>query len=181
MCPDLAPTYDHTLGQYECPSEQNISFDQREGIQAFRRVLLRESTPPPLNTSPGIALVNINGIDPMTATPIVVARCARASDGTAQCPGIPLVIFGAPTSAESYTDSDGGTEVESLLASFFVTAGSTDHPRALPSSSHPDGSDGALRATWYPPPDPGAVRIWFTLRDGRGGDSAVGPFSVTVM
>jgi hypothetical protein len=82
--------------------------------------------------------------------------------------------------AEGYASSDGGVQVESLLASFFVTGGSTDVPRALPSANDPSAQDGSLRVTWYPPSTAGDVKLWFTLRDGRGGDTAVGPIVVTV-
>jgi hypothetical protein len=181
MCPDESPSFDTATGQYQCPSERDIPYERREGLQGFRHVIVRESTPPPLNTAPAIARVNVNGADPTaSSTPIAVSTCARGSDGMPTCGGVPLVIFPAPNAAESFAGSDGGVEVESLLASFFATGGSTNAPRALPSAADPNAQDGSLRVTWYPPSTPGDVKLWFTLRDGRGGDTAVGPIVVTV-
>ena len=177
-----APAFDTATNQYQCPSEQSIAFERREGIQAFRHVLVRTTNdPPPLNRVPGITRVNIAGMDPASVSaPIEVATCPRGSDNAPTCGGIPLVLFPAPDAAESIATGDGGTEFEPLLASFFVTAGSTDRPRAVPSTTDPQGQDGALRATWYPPSTASEVKLWFTLRDGRGGDSAVGPIVVNV-
>lgn len=182
MCPVAAPAFDTATNQYQCPSEQSIAFERREGIQAFRHVLVRTTNdPPPLNRVPGITRVNIAGMDPApVSAPIEVATCPRGSDNAPTCAGIPLVLFPAPDAAESIATGDGGTGFEPLLASFFVTAGSTDRPRAVPSTTDPQGQDGALRATWYPPSTASEVKLWFTLRDGRGGDSAVGPIVVNV-
>ncbi|MEI8259325.1 MAG: hypothetical protein WCJ30_26960 [Deltaproteobacteria bacterium] len=182
MCPDEAPSFDATLGQYVCPAEQSLPNARREGIQAFRHVLVRDSAPPPpLNRVPVITRVNIAGMDPAVTPSITVGTCARNGDGTpAGCAGVPMVIYPASDAAETFAGADGGVTTESLLASFFVTAGSTDRPRAVPADGHPSGDDGALHVTWYPPATAATVRVWFALHDGRGGDAAAGPFTVTV-
>lgn len=181
ICPDEAPVFDVSLGQYVCPGEQSLPNARREGIQAFRHLVVRDTAPPPaLNTAPRITHVTIGGTDPVVAPSITVTRCPRSSGGTPGCAGVPLVIYPASDAAETYATADGGVMTESLLASFFVTAGSTDRPRAVPTEGHPNGDDAALRVTWYPPTGAMEIHAWFALHDGRGGDSALGPFTVTV-
>ncbi len=180
MCPDEPPSFDTALGQYVCPGELSQPNERREGIQAFRHVIVRDATPPPLNHAPVITRVNIQGVDPAVTPSITVAPCPRNAEGTPTCPGVPLVMYPASDAAETFANADGGVTTESLLASFFVTAGSTNRPRAVPESGHPSGDDGALRVLWFPPANAATVRVWFALHDGRGGDAANGPFTVEV-
>ena len=147
MCPVSPPVFDTGSGQYQCPSEVSIPYAQREGIQAETTIVVRSS--PPLNQNPGIAAVGINFEPANLESPVAVPTCPQ-SNGTPTCAGVTLMVIPTPGSAEIV---DG--EPESLLASFFVTDGTTSAPRAVPSAAFPDGDDGALNVVWYPPDTPG--------------------------
>jgi hypothetical protein len=167
MCPQDPPQYHSGLRQYICPSEQEVANEHREGIQAIRRLTVR-SAGEPLNQNPVIARVQIDGVDlpPQTET-VGVSPCPMDSQGADGCEGVRFTVFPTPESVETRPDG----MLEPLFVSFFVTAGSTDRPRAVVSEEDPTGQAGSLTGLWYPPTMSGPVRVWLVLRDGRGGDS----------
>jgi len=171
MCPDQPPVYDAVNRQYVCPSDQSLPNEQREGIQAFRTLAVRVGATGDLQVNPSINRVTIDGMPLPTTTPLSVQRCARDADGLPACAGVPLALV--PTEGSAQTG-------ETLMASFFVSAGSVSRPRAVASAALPSATDGSLNTLWYPPAVPSNVRVWMVLHDGRGGDVATGPFAVTV-
>jgi hypothetical protein len=73
------------------------------------------------------------------------------------------------TGAETYVLYDAEAEAlvertEGLLASWYATAGVFDEPRTEAVSGPFQAENG-----WSAPSEPGAVRLWVVLRDGRGG------------
>ena len=163
MCPDAAPVLDSSAGQFVCPSEASLANELREGVQAVRRVIVRSAEP--LNHNPSILRVKLADTFDAGSEVIDAPMCPVFSDGTPNCTGVAITVFaGGPV--ERRLD---GTP-ETLLASFFVTAGSVDRPRSLPAEGYPLGMDGALSVLWYPPATAGMHKVWVVLRDGHGGD-----------
>jgi hypothetical protein len=71
--------------------------------------------------------------------------------------------------AETYvlydSESQALTErTEALLASWYATGGEFDEPRSEATGASPQAENG-----WAAPSEPGPVRLWVVLRDGRGG------------
>lgn len=60
---------------------------------------------------------------------------------------------------------------ESLLLATFVTGGELDHTYAALESGEAAPKD--VRVAWKPPADEGEVKVFFVLRDGRGGTTFV--------
>jgi hypothetical protein len=92
------------------------------------------------------------------------------------CPSVPAACGGAETYL--YVDPTSkqiSTGRESMVASWYATAGTFDRDRV-----GRDGSDPATTADngWTAPTSPGPVHLWLVLRDARGG---VGWGSYTVM
>lgn len=174
MCPDAPPAFDGVLGQYVCPAEEGVAPEQREGIQAVRRIVVRDD-PAALNHNPGVVRVLLDGRELVEGgEPLVVSRCPAREGAVAPCRA--FEVRAAPGSVERRGDGRD----ENLLASFFVTAGSVDRPRAVASEGHPLGDDGSLSTRWAPPATAQMVRLWAVLRDGRGGDVVRGPVLVHV-
>lgn len=169
ICPLEPPFFDGMRGQYVCPQEEAQPASQREGIQAVRRITVRQA--PPLNHNPVIARVFIDGQEISRGDGLVrVSACPSGCNNdhnNANCRKVSLEVHAADGSAE--TQADGS--IETLLVSFYVTGGSVDRPRAVASTTSPLGLDGSLATGWCPPSEPGAARVWFVLRDGRGGDA----------
>jgi hypothetical protein len=172
VCPAQPPVFDAGAGQYACPSEVSVPEADREGIQAVRRLSVRDAVSVaqsgPLNHNPVIASLSIAGQDVPTDGAVVhVAPCPSAPDPSgAPCPSVPVVLRAAEGSAETTAN---GTP-EALLVSFFAPYGTFDRPRALPSDGAPLGQDGALMAGWTPPVMAQRFAMYVVLRDGRGGD-----------
>lgn len=170
MCPTLPPVFEASLGHFVCPSEADVPNERREGIQAVRRLTVRDGSDPaqpPLNHNPVIARVRVGGVDVPEGGRATVFACP-ALDAGVMCAGTPLALYAAEGSIERRVDG----APETLLVSFFTTAGgSFDRPRAVASEGHPLGEDGSLGATYYPPSRSGPARLWLVLRDGRGGDA----------
>lgn len=73
------------------------------------------------------------------------------------------------TGAEAYVMYDAGARAivertETLLASWYATDGAFDEPRSAAASAAFQAENG-----WSAPREPGPVRLWVVLRDGRGG------------
>jgi hypothetical protein len=93
------------------------------------------------------------------------------------CPSVPAACGGAETYL--YVDLTSkliATGRESIVASWYATAGTFDRDRM-----GRDGSDPATTADngWTAPMSPGPVHLWLVLRDGRGG-VGWGSYTVTV-
>lgn len=121
----------------------------REGaghVDAVKTVLVRESDQPP-NRNPEIRALRVGGLEGVVAAP--------AGDE------VVLEVDVAPSSAERYVDPDTGEETtEELLYSWFTTGGELDPERGV----------GEMRqARLRLPDEPGPLRIYVAVRDGRGG------------
>lgn len=73
------------------------------------------------------------------------------------------------TGAETYVMYDVEAQAlvdrtESLLATWYATAGEFDDERSEATSAEPQALNG-----WTAPAEPGPVQLWVVLRDGRGG------------
>jgi hypothetical protein len=84
-----------------------------------------------------------------------------------------------PVPAKDAKEPLPGGAVESLGYSFFATAGSLSSLRSTDTTATGEPADTFV--DWTAPTDPGPVRMWVVVRDGRGGtgwlerDIAVGP------
>jgi len=169
ICPDSAPAWNATQGQFDCPNERAIAYAMREGIQGFRRVVVRSRervATVPLNRNPDFLRVRVGTQDvPADAATVTLPRCAVALDAT--CPTVAVAIEATTDSVEGRGD---GTD-ETLLVSFFATDGVFDRPRAVGSMTDPRGVGGSLAASWSAPRTAAAISMWVVLRDGRGGES----------
>jgi hypothetical protein len=169
ICPLSAPVYDSGTGQYVCPSEEKTPNAEREGIQAVRRIVVKSA--PPLNTNPTIAKFEVDNRD-VLAPDAVTFEVKPCHDSDKEKCSFTVAVTAAQNSTEKRDDGEN----ETLLASFFATAGTFDRPRAVASEQFPLGGKDSLSAEWTPPggetiPRSGRVQIWCVLRDGRGGES----------
>jgi len=121
--------------------------------------------PSPRNRPPAIELVDIGG-----------RRVADGDTGPALAPGAQLEVRVQldPESADTYVDDAGRTLEESLVVSFFTTAGRFDFDRA----NGPDARV-ALKYEGIAPADVEA-EIWAVATDLRGGQTVAGPFRVPI-
>jgi len=117
------------------------------------------------NRPPAIELVDIGG-----------QRVADGDTGPALAPGAQLEVRVQldPESADTYVDDAGRTLTESLVVSFFTTAGRFDFDRA----NGPDARV-ALKYEGIAPADAEA-EIWAVATDLRGGQTVAGPFRVPI-
>jgi hypothetical protein len=76
-------------------------------------------------------------------------------------------------SAQRYVDASGRAVTESLVVSFFSTAGEWDADRA-------DGPDARRELELKDLGDAAAVTVWVVARDLRGGEAVAGPFTIPI-
>jgi len=79
-----------------------------------------------------------------------------------------------PASAEPYVDDAGNALAEALVVSFFTTAGRFDFDRGSGPDARVELKDEAIL------PGTGTAQLWAVARDGRGGETVVGPFQVAL-
>ncbi len=138
------------------------------------------------NANPAIAALSrlagdggstvINPDAPGTATALTVSEGERVDlrvdwpqcSGTDPCGGAESYLYIDPTSKQIVPRR------ESMVASWYASAGTFDEDRSGRSETDPATSAGN---TWIAPSTPGPVHFWVVLRDARGG---VGWSSYTV-
>ncbi len=118
------------------------------------------------NRNPAIASVMINGVDAAVAT-------VRAGDRVTlelrwvECPSDEVACDGAETYASfSLASRSVVSRREAMAAAFYALAGRFSVERV--GTAADDFSTGA-QSVWAAPQTPGAVSLWFVLRDDRGG------------
>lgn len=162
VCPEEVARWDEGLGRPACPTDAALPLASQEGVLTYRRLSVRE--PSLANHNPAIDRVRVGTSCALHEGDFLsLTSCPGATAGA-----VSLTLFPVAGSAEATASGSP----ESLLASFFVDAGTLDAARAIPSASAPDGADGALTVHWTPPAS-GTTRFWCVLRDGRGGEAAL--------
>jgi hypothetical protein len=78
-----------------------------------------------------------------------------------------------PSSAQSYTADDGTAATETLVVSFYTTAGRFDFDRA-------SGLDGSVKLKAEKLSGETEAQVYAVARDLRGGETVVGPFTVPI-
>jgi hypothetical protein len=135
----------------------------REAAQ--RLTLYTKAAPTARNHSPVITNVQIGGQD-------VLGGATPPTLGYGQSLEIRVLID--PASAESYVDASGTTLQESIVVSYYTTAGRFDYDRA-------SGPDARVSLNWDQiPPITSEADVWVAARDLRGGETVAGPFKVPV-
>jgi hypothetical protein len=131
---------------------------------AVLRLPLTTSPPATRNRPPIISTVTLGGA---VAGP-------DAAPGTVRAGGdIEIAVAIDPASLETYVDGAGRTLVESVVVSFFTTAGRfADERGAAPRAVT------TLEARELAP-SAGEAEVWVVARDLRGGQAVGGPFRVT--
>ncbi len=121
--------------------------------------------PSPRNRPPVVQAVEIGGM-----------AVAEGGSGPALAPGTELEVrvLLDPDSADTYLDDAGQTLRESLVVSFFTTAGRFDFDRA----NGPDARV-ALRHEKIASTDVQA-ELWTVATDLRGGETVAGPFRIPI-
>jgi hypothetical protein len=120
--------------------------------------------PEPRNLAPAIERVEIGGV-PLAPT----------GAGPALRPGgeLELRVVLDPAAAQPFTDLLGNPAVESLVVSFFTTAGELDADRA-------DGPDARQTLEGEGLGSAAEAEIWVVARDLRGGQAVSGPYRVPI-
>jgi len=141
-----------------------VSGSDGSSREAVQRVPFYTAGPPAVrNQPPVIQRVEIGG------QPV-----AENGVGPALAPGAQVEVLArlAPASAESYVEEDGRPLVETLVVSFYTTAGRFDFDRA-------SGPDAGV-VLKHEKIDAGTLeaRLWVVARDLRGGQAVAGPFRV---
>ena len=135
----------------------------REAVQ--RLTLYTKADPATRNHAPIITGVQIGGRD-------VLGGAIPPTLALGQ--GLEIRVLVDPTSAERYVDASGSTLQESIVVSYYTTAGRFDYDRA----SGPDA-----RVNLDHESIPAAVNealVYVVARDLRGGEAVAGPFRVAV-
>jgi hypothetical protein len=144
---------------------------EREAVQ---RIPVWTRTPPSnwtANRLPVIASTTI-GASPASPCPDPQDTTACPSSGTAT-PAAPLAIAVAivPASVDTYFDGTGRQLTETVVVSFFTTAGRFSQERGeAPSATTSLETKDLAGAT--------EALVWAVARDLRGGQAVVGPFKV---
>jgi hypothetical protein len=127
-------------------------------------------TPPAVpNTPPAIQEVRICG----TSQPVndfgppVDTGCSLSSGVD-----LPFEVILAPGSAQTYTDGSGA-HVESLVVSFYTTAGRFDYDRGI-------GPDASVKLKYEEIAAAGDAYLYAVARDLRGGEALAGPYRIAV-
>jgi hypothetical protein len=138
-----------------------------EGLvrESVTRVPLHLAGPPASrNLPPVLTGVDLDGVP---ATAGAVGATIPRDGGQVR-----IVAHVDPASIETFVDGNGRTVQETVVVSFFATAGRLDYPRA----SAPDAED-LLTAKELEPGQDGA-ELWVVVRDLRGGVAVGGPYLV---
>jgi hypothetical protein len=136
---------------------------EREAVQ--RLPVYPAGAPADRNLPPTIASVSIGG---------TVAWESGAPTGAVPAlrPGGELDVLARVGGAQLYVDG-GRTLTESLVVSFYTTAGRFDFDRA-------NGPDALVTLEYDEITGPGPAQLWAVARDLRGGQTVAGPMPVTV-
>jgi hypothetical protein len=116
------------------------------------------------NLPPEILGVEIGGL-PVTAG----AGAAPVAEGAT----VEVRVLLDPASAQPYVDESGRRVTESLIVSFYASAGEWDADRA-------DGPDARRGLEVKDLGGAPSVEVWAVARDLRGGEAVAGPFTVPV-
>jgi hypothetical protein len=133
----------------------------RESVQVVP--LYTRAAPAVRNAPPVVTAVEVGGTDVLGGAP----PPPLAAGGTLE-----VRVTLDPASAEPYVDDAGNALAEALVVSFFTTAGRFDFDRGSGPDARVKLQDEAIA------PGTGAAQLWAVARDGRGGQSVVGPFEV---
>jgi hypothetical protein len=135
----------------------------RESVQVVP--LYTQGPPPARNAPPVVTGVEIGGVTVAAGAPAP----ALTRGGTLE-----VRVTLDPASAEPYVDDAGNALAEALIVSFYTTAGRFDFDRA-------SGPDARVKLTDEEiAPGTTEAQVLAVARDGRGGQSVVGPFRVAV-
>jgi hypothetical protein len=135
-------------------------------LEAVLRLPLSTSPPAERNLAPVIARVTVGGAP---ATAGAVAGSLPAAGGR-----LAIAAEIDPASIQTYVDTAGRTVAESIVVSFFTTAGRfTDERGEAPRA------ETVLEARELPAGATGA-EVWVLARDLRGGQAWDGPFLITI-
>jgi hypothetical protein len=144
----------------------------REAVQ--RIPVWTAGAPPARNRNPVISGITIGdqaGID--CGAPGAPAPCP-ASGRLVRAAHLPIAVSIDPLSIDQYLDGTGRGVTETIVVSFFTTAGRFTQERgqdpvATTELKHESVPGGTARA-----------RLWVVARDLRGGEASAGPFELTV-
>ncbi len=134
--------------------------------EAVQEIPLHPSGPPADPNRPPVVIETDLGGQPVSA----------GATGPPLLPGSTLAfrVLLDPASAQSYLDTGGNTLTESLVVSFYTTAGRFDYDRA----SGPDASVNLQYQSIVP--GTAEAQLWAVARDLRGGNVVLGPFHVPI-
>jgi hypothetical protein len=138
--------------------------DEREAVQVVP--LFPRGAPAERNAPPVLRALRVGGAEVSSGAAAPPLRPGGALEVRAELD---------PASAQRYLAEDGRTLVESLVVSFYTTAGRFDFDRA----SGPDARV-QLEGKELAPGDAEA-QLWAVARDLRGGATVAGPFTVPVV
>jgi hypothetical protein len=153
----------------ELPARVELAFKYRLQTtagtvrEAITVVPLHANAPPePRNVAPVIERVEIGGV---SLAPGATGPPLRESAE------LEVRVVLAPESAQPYVDALGNPAVESLVVSFFTTAGEFDADRA-------DGPDARQILKGEELGSAEEAELWVAARDLRGGQAVSGPYRV---
>ncbi len=157
-CANASPVLDRPPGHWRCS-------DGTPAEEVFRRI--RVTADGPRNRAPVIASWEFARGDASVAVP-------AEDDASVTLPGCDGGLCGVwsvrvrPAGDAAESLPDGGREL--LSASFYVTEGTTDSPRAFADA----GGASELAVRWTPRAGVASAEVWVVLRDQRGGETARG-------
>lgn len=127
--------------------------------------------PSPPNRPPRIGEIDIGGAAVQSGS-VVLPDVAIPP----LAPGAQLEVRVAldPSSVETYVDDTGVTLQETLVVSFFTTAGRFDFDRA-------NGPDARVKLKHEETGDAVEAQLWVVATDLRGGETVAGPFSIPIL
>lgn len=160
--PAQLPRRVDTLVRYRVTGSDGLA---REAVQVVPLYPDPAGPPAPRNLAPVLASVTIGGAVVSRGEGAPVLAAGRELEVRAQLD---------TASAQSYTADDGSSATETLIVSFYTTAGRFDFDRA----NGPDGSV-KLKAEKLAPGDAQAL-VYAVARDLRGGETVMGPYPVTI-
>ncbi len=158
--PSQLPRRIDTLLRYRVTGADGLA---REAVQVVP--LYPAGAPADRNVAPVVRRVTVGGADATAGAVPPALSAAQALEVRAELD---------PASAQAYVTDDGRSAVETLVVSFYTTAGRFDFDRA----NGPDASV-KLKAEKLGAADAAAL-VWAVARDLRGGETVEGPFAVTI-
>lgn len=132
---------------------------------AVLRLPLRTTPPAERNVPPALARVTVGGVP---ASAGAVAGAVRAGQSIA------IAAEVDPASLQRYVDGAGRTLTESVVVSFFTTAGRFTEERGSAPLATTELEAREL------PVGASEAAVWVVARDLRGGQAVAGPFVVTI-